>query len=105
MNDDLISRQAARHALGNVIAEGITPQEVVINYKDIVLGRIEALPSADAQPIRHGKWLHCDDGSLSWRCSVCGKHAYGNYAEVFSGEYHFCPYCGARMDDEDRWWR
>ena len=57
-------------------------------------------PAADAVEVQHGQWVHCDDGSLSWRCSVCGKHAYGNYAEVFSGEYHFCPNCGARMDGE-----
>ena len=45
-----------------------------------------------------GKWIHFDDGSASYRCSICGKHQYGNYSEIFSGEFHFCPNCGARME-------
>lgn len=47
---------------------------------------------------KKGEWIHCDDGSVSYRCSVCGKHAYGNYSEIFSGEYHYCPNCGAEME-------
>lgn len=61
MMADLIDRQAARHALGNVIAEGATPQELVRNYKDIVLGRIEALPSADViEVVRCKDCIHSD---------------------------------------------
>lgn len=48
---------------------------------------IRRLPSADAAPIRHGRWDF--DMSGAW-CSVCGEYS--------EGEYHYCPNCGAKMD-------
>ena len=47
-----------------------------------------------------GKWELHDDESFSYKCSVCGKHAYGCFSEVYAGEYHYCPNCGARMVGE-----
>lgn len=88
---DLISRKAAIQSLmSNPIGKSIAERYNVIGW-------LEGLPSA--QPERKtGKWMHCDDGSLFWRCSVCAKNVYGSYSEVCSGEYHFCPNCGARME-------
>lgn len=55
------------------------------------LEAIEALPAADVQPVKHGKWEICSDGYYPY-CSVCK-------AEPESGKMTmFCPYCGARMD-------
>lgn len=93
MNDDLISRQAAIDALGeepyvwtedDEFAQGTRYQ-----WKN-GLDEIEALPSADAVPVRHGKWLWLD----GVRCSQC------NYKLATTGLPSYCPNCGARMDEE-----
>lgn len=50
---------------------------------------------------KKGFWEYVDD--VDYRCSVCHKYAYGCLGEVLSGQYKYCPYCGARMvyvDDE-----
>ena len=49
---------------------------------------INAMPTLDARPIRHGKWID----SL---CSECGQYVYEGDAR------NFCPNCGAKMDGED----
>lgn len=62
--------------------------------------KIEEMAEDLAEPVRmKGRWVHCDDGSISYRCSLCGKHQYGNFGEIFSGEFHFCPNCGAFMSE------
>ena len=50
---------------------------------------------------KHGKWIKEDDGSLFYRCSACGKAQYGNFSEIWMGEYHFCPNCGASMESPE----
>lgn len=47
--------------------------------------------------VKHGVWKW-DDDEHEYHCSVCGKHAYGNIGEILSGNYQFCPYCGAKVD-------
>ena len=51
---------------------------------------IEAMPSADVAPVRHGRWDF--DMSGAW-CSVCGEYS--------EGEYRYCPSCGSKMDGGD----
>lgn len=69
-----------------------------------VIGVIEAQPTVDAEPVRHGKYIGTEfdgyaDGCpvyYEWKCSECGC--------VFEKEeptYNYCPNCGARMDGED----
>lgn len=59
------------------------PIEVFLNRLDLKLP-----PTIDAEPVRHGKWV-IEDGHVC--CSECGE---------ISKEYNYCPYCGARMDEE-----
>jgi hypothetical protein len=53
------------------------------------------VPSADAQPVKHGKW----DGYICSECNVCADY-------FISGDFYFdekptfCPNCGARMDGD-----
>ncbi|MBR2999773.1 MAG: hypothetical protein IKF39_02150 [Oscillospiraceae bacterium] len=82
---DTISKQAAIDALG-------TPHGILYPIRTI-----EELPSADAQPVKHGCWI--DKGGDIATCSICGGEPY------YSGnihEYKYCPYCGARMDGEEK---
>ncbi|MBR5874525.1 MAG: hypothetical protein IKY90_07335 [Oscillospiraceae bacterium] len=56
---------------------------------------IDAAPTLDYAPVKHGFWKKC--GQLSrtqWlhRCSLCGCPQ--DYA------HNYCPNCGARMDGE-----
>ncbi len=68
---------------------------------DIILDRIEALPSITPQEPKKGHWTH--DGA-NVRCSNCGigyKDAYGRTSAI---TYNFCPNCGAdmRAESEDK---
>lgn len=57
---------------------------------------IEKMPTIDAEPVRHGKWIGYA-GSIGNECSVCGK-----WLDVLQGtaEMNYCPNCGCRMDEE-----
>lgn len=71
---------------------------------------IEAMPSADAAPVRHGKWnahgeqvtMYDIKGNLSWGnwfvCTDCGFAT--TAIEGHITQYKYCPACGARMDGE-----
>lgn len=80
---DLISRQAAIDAVGDVHPLDYNGQAI--------LHRIQQLPSAE----KHGKWeteVRTIRGHKIpfFACSVCGKNA--------DGEYRYCPNCGAKME-------
>lgn len=89
---DLISRQAAIDALKR--AEALTR---AFGYHHVI-ETIRELPSAEP---RKGKWerhysrpnVYAD---LFWHCSECGYKNDENYAPVY---HHFCPNCGARMEE------
>lgn len=50
---------------------------------------INAMPTVDAEPVRHGKWIpwKYHDG---FRCEICKEPVYN--------KYKYCPNCGAKMD-------
>lgn len=54
------------------------------------------IPSADVEPVRHGRWI---TKGQDFFCSVCGEESAYNWhgASKFS---NYCPTCGARMDGE-----
>lgn len=45
-------------------------------------------PAADVAVVRHGRWIHHEDGVFT--CSECGN------AE--SNDSYYCRLCGAKMD-------
>ena len=58
-------------------------------------GVIDAQPTIDAEPVRHGNWrfVNCATG-LRCQCSECLHW-------VDAGtDRNYCPNCGARMDEE-----
>ena len=61
-----------------------------------VVNDMKILASVEVQPVKYGKWIY--DGE-DYYCSVCNAY-YGSGSDVWSGNLKFCPYCGARMDDE-----
>lgn len=90
--NDLISRQAVIDALnGMKIYRPLVSDRWVISD---CLNKIVNLPSAE----RHGRWTREVLGNTSgywttvmYKCSACESMAIS--------KYHYCPNCGARMDE------
>ena len=66
---------------------------------DVILAIVDAQPTADVAPVRHGRWIKPVPGDGENYCSVCHAeqpwfYGYGYY------EPDYCPSCGARMDKE-----
>lgn len=61
------------------------------------LYRPAAVPTAEP---RKGKWIDGNKGKWNAvycpKCSVCGTPFYG----IETARYHYCPNCGARMEEE-----
>lgn len=62
------------------------------------------IPSADVEPVRHGRWIDMGDFE---QCSCCKvtrpkefQDYYGNRVIWLRTDY--CPYCGAKMDGEEK---
>ncbi len=75
-----------------------------LNVLTEVRDRIKELPTIDAVPVRHGRWIpktiviggtEFPYGSI---CSICGEDAINAEGDDFLTDY--CPNCGARMDEE-----
>jgi hypothetical protein len=65
---------------------------------------LDSMPTIDAEPVKHGRWiLHREEifepnqsecymsRPLPTECSVCG------FAEMRASRFDFCPNCGAKM--------
>ena len=91
---DYISRAAA--------IESFDDPRVERNYGDVdpdsVIRVIEAIPAADVQEVKRGRWIAADEQPYFRKhyhtmvCSECGKRR--------DGKWHYCPNCGAKMEDE-----
>lgn len=83
--DDYIRRDTARRIIDSA------------RNREQMLAVLDAVPSEDVQPVRHGRWEIYQVAALgeAWtvQCSVC--HAIG-----FHGKTPYCCECGARMDGE-----
>jgi DNA-directed RNA polymerase subunit RPC12/RpoP len=58
---------------------------------------IGRLPAADATLVVHGHW-EWSTGSV-YRCTACEERTRVDEC-MGNPVYQFCPYCGARMDEE-----
>lgn len=71
----------------------------VQRMSDIDRKTIIDMPSADVEPVRHGRW-NCSDDIYEYAvCSSC-KWDSGEPYGYITQEYSYCPNCGARMDKE-----
>lgn len=64
---------------------------------------IDEMPTVDAIPVRHGRWIYkgvrgrfpvCE-------CSVCGNVENADWA-VLGDNVNYCPNCGAKMDGGEK---
>ena len=83
---EYIERKALRDTLYD--ADAITMSGVKI---------LNQFPSADAAPVRHGRWETHSDRPDSLICSVC-KCGF----DIWKYDPHnYCPNCGAKMQEVD----
>lgn len=68
----------------------------LVHWKDI-----EEAPTVDVEPIRHGEWIE-DDDKCYWKivCSEC-EIEIGSRTRIDTEKMNYCPYCGAKMDEEE----
>ena len=57
---------------------------------------IDAIPAADVQPVKRGKWKHV--AGMNSKCSVCSHYFPVIEFDSRPFDINFCPNCGARMD-------
>ena len=68
---------------------------------------VQNMDAVDAEPVRHGKWIERGDDDMDegfFACSVCRDERCFS-EEVYKSEQaarfaHYCPNCGAKMDNE-----
>ena len=56
--------------------------------------KIERFPAAEVAEVRHGRWIF-DPGKIPY-CADCKE-----YSDDGDKGATFCPWCGARMGEED----
>lgn len=104
--EDCVSRQAVLDALNNHTYSEEFCVEHHIDWS-INLGTahivINDLPSVTPQP-KTGKWIkYCIPrcGEQHYRCTSCGYYInFGQWGEVYTKQFKYCPNCGARMEAE-----
>lgn len=60
-------------------------------------GEIEKLPTVDAAPVVHGRWIDHKD---EHQCSECKEITIVDFYVWKNVQFDYCPYCGAKMDGE-----
>ena len=86
LHDALRAKQKWIVKRENMVNEGYTYDQVHFAIDD--------MPTVDAVPVRHGKWIgKSTDGEQFDCCSECG------YIE-WDAPNNFCPNCGAKMYEE-----
>jgi hypothetical protein len=68
---------------------------------EFILEKLDTIPVADVQPVRHGKWVldkPDEYGNRKPKCSVCGEYHLYSWSDYTRCNY--CPQCGAKMDGE-----
>ena len=66
------------------------------------------IPTADVQPVKHGRWIIRDNPGTGWyrvTCSECGEDVTSTapcigFFPNAKVTWNYCPDCGARMDGE-----
>ena len=72
-------------------ADALKAELLRLNFSPaIVMAAIDRMPTVDAVPVVHGRWMKDGDCVV---CSECGEeHAWDEYRATY------CEDCGAKMD-------
>lgn len=69
------------------------------------LHMIDVIPTVDAEPVVHARWgVEIDTGAEMYVCSSCKCRMIKKDYDRATGTNakSFCPYCGAKMDGEEK---
>ena len=78
----------------------------LINYclnqksKTIGCNDIARFPTVEAEPIRHGHWIMCDEQYNAYECSICHDAWAVEEGSPSENNMHYCQNCGSKMDEE-----
>ena len=84
---EYIDREEAKDVMALIVLEAIAHPDTYTCGE--AKRAIESIPTADVQPVKHGRWKWSEGG----QCSECGFHN-SNFG------YNYCPNCGADMRGE-----
>lgn len=88
MTDEYISREKTLELLKSLSSRDYRRKKGTIQDAIKMISYAVYTPAADVALVRHGRWIHNDDGVFT--CSECGN------AE--SNDSYYCRLCGAKMD-------
>ena len=59
---------------------------------------IKDMPAADVAPVRHGRWVEKEKYTfgIMYDCSLCENRILDT-----GHPWHYCPNCGAKMDEKE----
>lgn len=98
---EYISREAVLSRCQQIWGSADETAEIgvaIINIVDELADFVENIPSADVQPVQHGRWIvsHTQKHvEITYECSECHHEVVGEYEKT-----PFCSRCGARMDGD-----
>ena len=72
----------------------------IATAKKLVRSIVYCTPTADVAPVVHGRWIEKEKYTfgIMYDCSLCENRILDN-----GNPWHYCPNCGAKMDEtEDR---
>lgn len=87
-------------ALKTALTDAVTKEVVYSLNEGVAVAKlIDAAPTIEAEPVRHGRW-NDEHGDLC--CSVC-KTRFSDEIVFMNRDYDYkslkyCPECGAKMD-------
>lgn len=95
---DLISRSTAIAELMQMVKahEHEIFRGELLHYTGIK-AMLEAQPTVDAVPVKHGRWIDHKD---EHQCSECKEITIVDFYVWKNVQFDYCPYCGAKMDGE-----
>lgn len=85
-----------KHAVQAVFGPDQIENAIQAGTLEGIAQAIELLPAAEVQEVKHGRWDKLDISASSgnytmFQCSVC--------AALYYEPTHYCPNCGASMDE------
>lgn len=97
---EYIEREAALALVRPDVPEDEKAAITIATAKKLIRSIIQRAPTADVEPVRHGRWIHEILEDLvwgvpydKWSCSIC-RFSVSNPIDK-----NYCPYCGAKMDE------
>ena len=95
---EYIEREAAYKAceayFSGVCVYDVSASEVINDFEEV----IDAVPTADVAPVKHGHFRRLTFSGDTIICSEC-KMAYNIFETNGAENFNFCPHCGAKIMD------